>query len=140
MLTGQPVLTDARGKYVAAIFVVGEACTLCISDGHDDASGIFGGLRHWTSTQRPAPISWGCRPVVAAPRPVSPAPTRTSRCQPEVLAAMQANPDLKNNPTLLAKRRGGRRSDRSGRRDYLVGLAGSDIAACDFRASLTAKP
>jgi hypothetical protein len=40
VLTGRPVLTDARGIYTAAIYVSGEATRVCISAGHRDHSQV----------------------------------------------------------------------------------------------------
>ena len=42
LLSGTPALTDARGRYTAAIYVVGSKVYECLSDGHSDGSTTLG--------------------------------------------------------------------------------------------------
>jgi hypothetical protein len=131
MLTGQPVLTDARGKYVAAIYVSGQSVNWCISDGRNNASSTGGGtLDSYTA---PGPDQLGLPTGGGASAPGFPGANPNRPLPPEVRTAMQANPQLKSNPSLLAKQEAARQHViDQGVETNLVGLAGGNLAAVTF--------
>jgi hypothetical protein len=131
MLTGQPVLTDARGKYVAAIYASGSSVNVCISDGHDTGSSTGGGTLGFYAT--PGPDQLGLPTGGGGSAPGFPGANPNQPLPPQMRTAMQAQPQLKNNPSLLAKDEAERQHALDqGVETHLVGLAGSDIADATF--------
>jgi hypothetical protein len=131
MLTGQPVLTEARGKYVAAIYPSGSSVNYCISDGHTTHSSTGGGTLRLYATPGPEQLGQptgggGSAPGFPGANPNEPLPR-------QLLKAMQADPQFKNHPSLLAKEEAARRALLDhGVESNIAGRAGRDIASATF--------
>lgn len=127
-LSGQPVLTDARGKYTALIYVSGDRAHDCISDGSPDhSSSGFDNLRLKAPPgpdQLGLPASYGASApgFFRSVHPNQPLPPQFQRLLQQV-----------HNPTLRAMREATFRSMvDSGTASRLYGPAGSHISSVTF--------
>lgn len=131
MLTGQPVLTDARGKYVAAIYASGSSVNYCISDGHTTHSSTGGGTLGLYAA--PGPDQLGLAAGGGGSAPGFPGANPNQPLPRQLLNAIQADPQFKNHPSLLAKEEAARRALLDhGVESNIVGRAGNTIATATF--------
>lgn len=128
-LTGQPLLTDARSKYVAAVFASGSSVNYCISDGRHSSTG--GGTLSLYSA--PGPDQLGQPTGGGGPAPGFPGGNANQPLPPQLLKAIRADPQFKNHPALLAKEEAARQAVLDhGVESNIVGRAGRDIASATF--------
>lgn len=126
---GQPVLTDARGKYVAAIYARFPSTYVCISDGKLTAT-LTGGFNTLSFYAAPGPNQLGLPTGLGGHAPGFPGSNPHQQLPPRLRAAMQADPQFKHNPALLAKVEAARQQGLDqGVESNLSGLAGKSIAS-----------
>ncbi len=130
-LTGQPVLTDGRGRYTAALYVIGKQTYDCISDGTVTGTGT-GGTMIEGSYLRPGPDQLGLPGGGGGGARGFPG-SNPNAPMPAQFQHILDNPRIKNDPTLLARMRANlRRRLATGVETHLYGQAGSDIASVTF--------
>jgi hypothetical protein len=124
-LSGQPVLADARGKYIAVVYVSGGDVSYCISDRHNNEGGGGGllagfGVPEADQLGRPGG-GGGYAPGFPGGNPNERLPLGTRK-------AIESLPPVKNNPSLRA----GVEAYHAAMEYHILGTAGSDIASATF--------
>lgn len=131
-LTGQPVLTEARGKYVAAIYTSGLSVNYCISDGHTTHSSTGGGTLGGLDAT-PGPEQLGLPSGGGGSAPGFPGANPNQPLPRQLVNAIQRDPQFKNHPSLLRKVLAARRALLDhGVVSNISGRAGKDVAAVTF--------
>jgi hypothetical protein len=132
-LSGKPVLTDQRGKFTAAIYVIGTYVDDCLSDGNNDGgTSLSGNAIQLTSYARPGPDQLGL-PVGSGAtlkgflggNPKEPLPPQWQR--------LLNSRFVKDHPGMRARLEAAFRADLAGGIETNEGgLAGRDIATVTF--------
>lgn len=125
---GQPVLTDARGRYTALLYAAGDRAYDCISDGDPDHTQGGSSLVRFHAAPGPDQLGLPRGGGGSAPgfsrsaSPAQPLPPQFQRLVQQV-----------RNPTLRAMREANlRRMVDGGLETHLYGRTGSDISAVTF--------
>ncbi|MGC9221850.1 MAG: hypothetical protein ACP5H2_10955 [Solirubrobacteraceae bacterium] len=118
VLTGRPVVTDARGIYTAAIYTFGDDTWICISDGQRDDSELSMNRLVLASYAAPGPDQIGL--------PTGGGGSAQGFDEP---STAQSNATLQNLPGPVARREA---ILRRGLETHLAGRAGKDVSAVKF--------